>query len=169
MGFAYWGKRDDIEQETIYDGRLAFSVDHKTRQYEMTGSAEMIPHYLGSPGGQVILKDFVRLDTSGATGFELKKQDQFYLLTMRLPDIQQYDITNRYRVFFIDHERLLPMRVILHQETLGKVQNLDYNITSIDINNPALAYDFSTERYPADYTVAKRIPNKRLYELVNQL
>ena len=165
FGFLFWGTRDGVAQETIYDGRTAFNIDHTKKTYSFSTDPVMIPHYLGNPGGQLIMPDLLRLDTAKATGFELKEDDQHYLLTMYLPDITQYDVISRYKVFTIDKKLLLPLQVRSHQETLGKVQDMDYRIQDISINDPSSAYDFSAERFPADYTSEKRNVNKKLISL----
>jgi peroxiredoxin len=38
-----------------------------------------------------------------------------------------------------------------HQETLGRVQDLNYHVTDIWINDEKYAYDFTAQRFGADY------------------
>jgi thiol-disulfide isomerase/thioredoxin len=165
LGFKFWSKKDDGNSESIYDGRTAFDIDHTVKSFSTYTTASMIPHILDSRGAQVIFPDLVLLDTSTATGFELTEDPQYYYLKMRLPDITLYDVVNRYKTVMIDKKLLLPIGVRKHQETLGKVQDLNYRIKDIRINNPEDAYNFSSQRYPDDYKKEAAIVNKKLFAL----
>jgi len=165
FGFSFWGKRDSIERETIYDGHTIFQIDHAKKTYDLSSSPSIIPHYLGSPGGQMIMGDLVRLDTSKATGFRIGQDDQFYYLTILLPDISEYDVIKRSKLVTIDKKTMLPFGVKSHQETLGKIQDLNYQIKDVRINDASTAYDFSKERVPENYSAEKREVNKQLQSL----
>lgn len=54
---------------------------------------------------------------------------------MYYADIKPYDVANRYKTVQIDRTTLLPTSVREHQETLGKVQDLFYQVQSMTINN----------------------------------
>ncbi len=168
LGFAFWAKKDGFDAETIYDGRAAFNIDHSKKSYESTSSAMGINAYLGNPGGQVVMNEIIKLDTANATGFTLKQDTDYYYLTMRLRDIKEYDVTNRSTVYTIDKKLLIPVQVRKHQETLGKVQDLNYRVLRLRVNDPATAYDFSGERFPPDYTRQQRTANTKLLSLKDQ-
>jgi thiol-disulfide isomerase/thioredoxin len=165
LGFKFWSKKDDANCESIYDGRTAFDIDHTAKSFSTYTTAGMIPYILDSRGAQVLFPDLMQLDTSTATGFELTEDPQYYYLKMILPDITLYDVINRYKMVMIDKKLLLPVGVRKHQETLGKVQDLYYRIKDIRINNPADAYDFSSQRYPDDYKKESVFVNKKLFAL----
>lgn len=147
FGCWFWSKRDDVNAETIYDGR-GMQISHETKSYN---PSVYLPGLLGSPGGQMVVADFVKLDTAGNTGFALKQDEQFYYLTKHLPDITAHDVTNRYTIFTIDKKRMLPVSMRSHQETLGKVQDLNYVIRELWINDEAHAFDFSAARFGEGY------------------
>ena len=165
---AYWGKRDDINQETIYDGNTAFTVNHTTQSYRHTSSEEMIPHVLGSPGGQMVFTELMRIDTSNVKSYELEKKADHYLLTMHINDLPQYNVEKRFRQYKIDRMTFLPVEWRSQQETLGAVQSLHSTLSSLRINDPEAAYDFSMQRYPSGYVPEKSTPNTKLYALKNE-
>jgi len=155
FGCWFWGKRDDVGIETIYDGRKSIMLDRNKKEISINTNAAMFPHLPGAPGGQMLLNDLARLDTANNTGFLLRQDEQNYYLTKYLPDIKQYDVSNRYTIYTISKKLMLPLQRKSHQETLGKVQDLNYVIKDIWINDAARAFDFNGELFPADYTLAK--------------
>ncbi|MBC7848747.1 MAG: TlpA family protein disulfide reductase [Chitinophagaceae bacterium] len=165
FGFTFWAKRDGINRETLYDGKAAFEINHDEKTFSANSNPEWIPHILGSPGGQVVLTDFLRLDTSGAKKITAKEDANFYYLMITLPDLVQYDVVNRTKLFYIDKKSMLPMRRISRQHTLDKVQHLDYSIKALTLNDATAAYDFAAQRYPDTYVVEKSEVNKKLYAL----
>ncbi|MFT3701543.1 MAG: TlpA disulfide reductase family protein [Agriterribacter sp.] len=152
FGCWFWGKRDDVDIATIYDGKKSISLDNQKKQYNVNMDASMFPHLLGAAGGQMLLTDLVKLDTSNNTGLSLKQDDQYYYLTKHIPDLEKYDVYNRYAVYTIDKQRMLPIAMRSHQETSGKVQDLNYMIKDIWINDAAHAYDFNGQYFPDGYT-----------------
>jgi thiol-disulfide isomerase/thioredoxin len=166
---AYWGKRDDINQETIYDGNTAFSVNHSQQSYNQTSSEEMIPHLLGSPGGQMIFTELLRIDTSNVKSYDLKTESDHYVLTMHINDLPQYNIEKRFRRYKIDRATYLPVEWRSRQETLGAVQSLHSLVSSLVFNRPDAAYDFSSQRYPPGYLPEKSTPNTKLHALKNEM
>jgi thiol-disulfide isomerase/thioredoxin len=165
LGFQFWSKRDDIDRETIYDGRLGYEVHHTNKTYEITNGRIVVAQLIGSPGGQVLFPNLVKLDTTGAISMETAEDAAFYYLTLHYPDIKEYDVSKRYTTLSIDKQRMLPVRMRSHQETLGKVQDLSYTIKDLAINETALTYDFSTKAFLNDYTQAVRQPSKALLSL----
>lgn len=166
FGFAYWGRKDGIARESIYDGKMVFDIDHDKKAYESSSNVSMIEHSLGNPGGQMVVTDLVKLDTSHAQQIDLQQDDKNYYLVMSLPDIREYDVIKRVKTVTVDKKTLLPMAVRSRQETLGKVQDIYYELSDIKLNNGEAAYDFSSERVPAGYTRKTAAPNKTLKSLV---
>ncbi len=165
LGFGFYAKRDDVNGESIYDGSVAFYIDHAVKQFNRFSSVEMIPAILGYPGGQLIFPDLIKLDTANATGFELKQDADNYYLKILLPDIDKYDVRKRCKLLTIDKKRMLPTGISIRQVTLDKVQNLIYQIKEMRLNEVADVYDFSSQRYPEGYKPEENIPNKKLLEL----
>jgi thiol-disulfide isomerase/thioredoxin len=162
FGFRYWSKRDSVNSETVYDGRSVFYINHDKKTFERQIKPVMIAASMGSPGGQVIMPDLVRLDTNGARKFELTSDADYYYLKLFLADIDEYDVRKRSRVLTIDKKTMLPVASRSHQESLGKVQDLYYRVQEIHINDEKYGYDFSA-LFPDDYTApVAREGNKKL-------
>lgn len=168
-GFRFWGARKGINSETIYDGTSILLINHDNKNYSITADPVMIPHMLGNPGGQVILTDLVRIDTSGATGFDVQQDATYYYLTMSLADIVKYDVTRRTKKFIIDKKLMLPVGTISRQETLGKVQDINYRIEKIETGESAARFDFSANRIPDVYVKDVSEPNKKLFGLKDKV
>jgi thiol-disulfide isomerase/thioredoxin len=157
--------KDGVNRESIYDGKTGFTVDHERKQFDVESDPVMLLHFTDNHGGQVLLQDLVRIDTSGTKRMALREDATFYYLLLSLEDIKQYDVINRTKTLIIDKKLMLPLGMIHRQETLGKIQCLDYRIISIQVNDPSLVYDFSAKRYPDEYTRETRKLNKQLFAL----
>ena len=168
LGFAFWARKDGINRETIYDGKTVFEIDHEQKEYESSSDRFKIEHSLGSPGGQMVVTDFARLDTAHVVGFTLTQDTKNYYLQLRLPDISEYNVEKRTKTVTIDKQLLLPVGIRSRQETLGKVQDINYILKDIKINDPSTSYDFSTERVPSAYARKQYEPNKALLSLVGK-
>jgi thiol-disulfide isomerase/thioredoxin len=166
FGFRFWSKRDDINSESVYDGQKSYYIDHDKKTFSSNSNRRMIEASLGSPGGQVIFPDIIRLDvSSSANDVELTEDKELYYLKVPLPDIDQYDVRKRSKTILIDKKTMLPVGIRRHQETLGKVQDLYFRITEIRVNDPAYSYDFAMQRYPEDYKPQQGYVNKKLAAL----
>lgn len=147
FGCWFWAKRDDVNNEAVYDG-TGMNINRENKTYN---PSVYLPGFLGSAGGQMVVPEFAKLDTAGNKGFALAHDENYFYLTQYLPDIKEYDVTNRYTIFTIDKKRMLLMGKRCHQETLGKIQDLDYRIKELWINDDAHAFDFSAIRFADDY------------------
>jgi thiol-disulfide isomerase/thioredoxin len=170
FGFAYWGRKDGINRESLYDGKMVFEIDHDKKSYGSSSNTSMIEHSLGNPGGQMVMTEFAKLDTAHVQQFDLKQDEKNYYLIMSLPDIKEYDVLNRIKTVTVDKRSFLPVAVRSRQETLGKVQDIYYEILDMKLNDAAVAYNFASERVPAGYARQQSVPNKKLGSLAgNQL
>ena len=151
FGFAFRGKRDDLNSYTVYDGKMGFDVDDTRRSYT-TSVGQSIPHMLGLPGGQVIFEDIVRLDTSGASGFEVSEDQKHFYLTVFYPNIEEHDVDHRYKFLTIDKKLMIPVGMRRYQQTLGKVQHLNYQASEIQLDGQAVSYDYSSPSFLENYT-----------------
>ncbi len=165
FGFRFWAIRNGINSESIYDGLASFYINHEKKTFSIDTKPELVEAIVGKPGGQLILPDLVRIDTSKATGLELTEDENNYYLRILLPDIDLYDVRKRSKTLIIDKKMMLPVGSRHHQETLGKVQDLYYRIKVIKVNEQSLAYDFSMQRYPVNYKPEDQYENKKLLSL----
>lgn len=165
FGFLFWSKRDDLERETIYDGRIAFSLDNAKKTYDITTKHTALPNVLGTPGGQVVFENLAKLDTSGVTKLEASEDKDHFYLTMYYPDIKEHDVTSIITKLTIDKKMMLPVRMRKHQETLGKIQDLYYQIKEVRLNDASRKYNFLDKPFLNDYSQNIRQPDKSLMNL----
>lgn len=165
FGFHFFAVPEAGKAASIYDGHYSFFIDHEKKEFTKYSHPELLDAITGFPGGQLVWKDLVRLDTSTATRFTVREDAQFYYLNIQLPDITRYDVTKRSKELTISKTNFLPVAMRQHQETLGKVQDLYYQNARMQLNEAGIAYDFSEERYPAGYQEAEKAPNKKLLAL----
>lgn len=161
FGFRFYAEQNDGNDVSLYDGQYSFHIDHRNKEFEKQSNRALLDAITGYPGGQLIWQDQVRVDTSTSTGFSLRSDDAFYYLRILLPDITRYQVSNRYKELTISKKTLLPVALRQHQETLGKVQDLNYKSSRMQVNEEGIAYDFSKERYPAGYKEAEQVQNKK--------
>lgn len=165
FGFKFYAVPDKVNGESIYDGYTSFYIDHGKKEYTRYTSPELLDAITGFHGGQLIYKDLVRIDTATATGLSLRSDNENYYLTILLPDITRYDVIKRSKVLTISKNSFLPVAMRQHQETLGKVQDLYWKISSLEINKPGTEYDFSRQRYPENYRLAEDYSDKKQLSL----
>jgi thiol-disulfide isomerase/thioredoxin len=161
FGFRFYAVPEEKQAASIYDGHSSFFIDHQKKEFEKFSDPEMLDAITGKAGGQLIWKDMIRIDTSTATGFQMREDDQFYYLRILLPDITRYDVIKRSKELTISKKNFLPIAIRQHQETLGKVQDLYFINSEIQINEEGIAYDFSKERYPSGFKEEEKVTNKK--------
>lgn len=156
FGCSFWAKQDGVNEETIYDDKAGFVINHNRKDYKITSKKESLTHFLYSnAGGQIVFTDLIKLDTANNTGFTVSQDPKYYYLTKLIPDLKEYDVFNRYTVFTIDKKLMLPVSMRSHQVSLGKVQDLNYEVKEIWVDDQSNAYDFTAQRFPAGYELEK--------------
>ncbi len=149
FGFLFWAQRDGFDQQTVYDGRVAYVADTSKRTYRMISNPSPDIFY-STTGGQMIVGDLIRLDTGGTTGITVSESHDNYYLTIRYPDLEEHDVFKRYKLLTIDKKTMLPVSVKQHQETLGKVQDLSFQIQELKTSRER-QYDFSEPPFLGNY------------------
>ncbi len=149
FGFKFWSKKDNDVKAKLYDGHLGYEINPDTKTYvlETKPSGE----FLVNGGGQIILRDLVKLDTAKSIDLKLSEDTGSYYLTMTYDDIKAYFVIKRHKIVTISKKTMLPTAMRLHQETLGKVQDLYYQIKDIAINDIFFTYNFSSPDFLKDY------------------
>ena len=168
FGFQFWAKRDDLNNEVLYDGRMTYDLDTEKKTYRTITHREDFYHVLGSPGGQMVFKDLLRLDTSKAKSFEVKETADKYFLLMRYADNTEYNITNRWKLLTIDKKTMLPVEMTDHLEALEKPQTTHYIINDIKINEANINFDPADKNFLQAYQQEVPKPNKILQSLVGK-
>ena len=145
LGFKFWAKKDAESEERLYDGYVAYTLNPQTETYTSTTSKSGIVNvsYSGG-GGHLIFRDLVHLDTTNVAEFKLKEDHKYYYLTLRYADYVAENVSNRFKLFSIDKNTMLPVAMKNHQESYGKIQDLYYKVSALDINRAQSAYDFKS-------------------------
>lgn len=149
FGFMFWSQRSGFTQQTVYDGRLAYLADTASKTYRMIANPSDNLLY-GTTGGQMIVKDLVTLDTTRAESFTASEDKDYYYLIMKYPDLTEHEVIKRYKYVAIDKKAMLPVSLRQHQETLGKVQDLNFQIADLKINQKQV-YSFSEPSFLRSY------------------
>ncbi|MBE7171717.1 MAG: redoxin domain-containing protein [Williamsia sp.] len=165
FGFLFLGRKDGYRGESVYDGHTAYDTDDEQRTYRLITRSSDIPHVLGSPGGQIILTDLISLDTAKAISMKAWGEGQNIYILFNYPDLKAYDVTKRSKTVTIDKKTMLPTAMRSHQETLGKVQDLYYRITDIQVNSPSFEYDFSAPAFLKSYSQQNIQPDRSVLAL----
>ncbi|WP_291039532.1 TlpA disulfide reductase family protein [Dyadobacter sp. 50-39] len=140
IGIRFWAQRNGFNQQTIVDDRMGYIVDTLLNTYKtVLNPTDNI--FYSTTGGQMIVADLVKLDTTGATNIMASQDGQHYYLTLTYPDLTEHDVTKRYKQLTIDKNRMLPVFVRKHQQTLGKVQDLQFQISNLSTSQES-QYDF---------------------------
>lgn len=168
LGFYFWGKRDDMNSESLYDGGTAYTIDHTKKSYDAITKPENMYYVLGSPGGQMVFKDLAHLDTTKAQRFEIRQDPQQYILTLNYADNKQYDIKNRFKIVYIDKQSLLPVEEKDHLVVLDKVQDHHFKIRNLKIDQQPAAYLFDNKNFLNSYVQEIRVPNQALQSLIGK-
>ncbi len=149
ISFLFRAQRDGFDQHTVYDGRVAYVADTSKRTYRMILNPS--PNlFFSTTGGQMIVEDVIRLDTTGATSITASENPDSYSLTFNYPDLTEHDVFKRYKLVRIDKKTMLPIQVRRHQETLGKVQDLSFQLSELKTSQEP-QYDFSDLPFLRNY------------------
>ncbi len=149
IGFLFRAQRDGFDQQTVYDARVAYVADTSKRTYRMISNPSR-NLFFSTTGGQMIVEDVIRLDTTGATSITASENPDSYSLTFNYPDLKEHDVVKRSKLITIDKKTMLPVQVRYHQETLGKVQDLSFQILELKTSQEP-QYDFSDLPFLRDY------------------
>lgn len=144
-------KRLDVQHELFQTAGTLLFVDHSGRQYSVKQKLSFPDSIQYQPAGQVFVEDLFHLDTSNAIAYELKDSSNYKVIIIRRSDIDEYDVRQRYKEIVVDPKINLPVKVRLHQETAGKVQDLNYTLSDIKVNDAETLAIIRNSSVPAGY------------------
>ncbi len=168
FGFLFWGKRDGIENEVFYDGKMTYDLNTEKKTFRNIRQRENFYHVLGAPGGQMIFPDLVRLDTSKATGFELSESNDSYLLRLTYPDNDEHNLNNKFKEIVIDKKTMLPIAMRDHLVVLGKKQSRNFLIKDLKLNETSFAFNPEEKGFLEAYQQEVPEANKALLALIGK-
>jgi len=151
FGFKFWAKKADDPTEKMYDGHVGYALDSSSKTYEIATSPSGFRNLLNGGGGHMVVPDLLNLKTEGMNDVSLTEDKMTYLLMFKYPDLAQYNITNKFKAIRIDKKTMLPLTVREHQESLGRIQDLYYEISSASIDAKDTIYNFSEPAFLKTY------------------
>lgn len=151
FGFKFWAKKADDPIEKMYDGYVGYALDTASKTYEISTSHSGLHNLLNGGGGHMVVPDLLNLKTEGMSSVSLTEDKMAYHLTFKYPDVTQYNITNKFKAISIDKKTMLPLTVREHQESLGRIQDLYYEISNPIINVNNTNYNFSEPAFFKTY------------------
>lgn len=128
-GFSFYGKRGDVEKEYLYDNGTGFEISSKDKKYEIEHPYSII----GSPGGQMTVKNIFKLDSIYESG-ELIKEDDKYILKYTYKPDTVYNVTDQTKVIELRKKDFFPTKITSRSKALGKDNMYQYNLSNIKIN-----------------------------------
>ncbi|MDB5230002.1 MAG: alkyl hydroperoxide reductase/thiol specific antioxidant/Mal allergen [Chitinophagaceae bacterium] len=167
LGYYFKGKRDDHKGWSLYSNGIAFDINDSSKTY-VTNSRPN-DHILGSPGGQMMFTDLFKLDTSKAISFKMDEEPGYYKLRMDYADNDKYQVKERYKIFWIDKQLMLPVKLYDHLVVLNNKQARTVSLANLRVNNQVnQPYDFNDRSFLSSYQPAPP-PGKPAYlSLINE-
>lgn len=142
LGFLFWAKEEGVKSALVYNGNMTYYTDDDRMEYSISTDKSDMEQVLFRLGGRLIAPDVLRLDISSSSGLSLAQDKKHYYLTVSYPDIVEYQVINRSKKVTVDKENMIPVKINQHQETLGKVQDLTWEIRDIQLNDSGFKEDF---------------------------
>ena len=129
FGFSFYGKRNDLDKANLYENGKAFEIkDHEN-------SFKSIYHkgVLGSTGGQMVVENIFRLDTT-YKNVELIEKKNNYVLKYTFNSDTVYEITDKEKIIELRKEDFFPVKITLRSKSLGNKSICQYDLKNIKIN-----------------------------------
>jgi thiol-disulfide isomerase/thioredoxin len=168
FGFAFYGVRDDIPKEYIYQDGIFFEISITDSTY-CTEDGQ--PGILGMPGGQMISRNLFQLD-SVYSSVTLSEDLSDYILTYRFEDDTTYLVENRMKVIRLVKGTYFPWRFTQTYTRLGNRFFSQMTLKDIKVNgevrNSIDDYLSNIRNFTACQPV-QSAPNKILNTILPQL
>lgn len=131
FGFSFFGLRNEINKSSIYNNGIGFQISNKKKKFKQEKGSI---HFLGSPGGQMIYKDFFKLDTIYENAKLIETEDS-YVISYTFKDDLKNKITDKQKVLELDKITFLPKKVtISSQPDFGDKQSSIFIFNNLKIN-----------------------------------
>ena len=131
FGFSFYGIRNDINKSSIYKDGIGFQISNKKNNFKQEKGGL---HFLGSPGGQMIYKDFFKLD-SNYTNVEISETENSFIINYEFEDDIKNKITQKTKKIELNKKTYLPEKVTTSlKPSLGNTQTTVYVFDNLKIN-----------------------------------
>ncbi len=131
FGFSFYGKRDDIPKEYIYDSGNQFIISKADKTVEIeTGQYG----FLGRPGGQMVHQNIFKLDST-YKNVTLTESDNSYLLTYEFENDTVYNVSDRVKTVELNKTNFFPIQIKQTSNQLGHKSVSQTNFSDVKIND----------------------------------
>lgn len=161
FGFSFYGIRDDVPKEYIYQDGIFFEISNIDSTYR-TESGH--PGIIGKPGGQMIPQNLFQLD-SVYSSVSLSENHSNYILRYVYENDTTYLVKNREKVVEITKDSFFPWRITQTSTVMGNRTFSQTILSDIRINEEVqksiAEYLANITNYTA-YQPKQLAPNKLL-------
>lgn len=176
FGISFYGKRDDIDKEYIYDTGNGFTISKPTKSYEVESESY---GFLGSPGGQMVYKNVFKLD-SIYKKVSVSETDNSYLISFEFENDTVYNVSDRTKVYELNKSNFFPIEIKQSSKFLGNKSFSIANFSNVKINKNVthsirdLKQDFQNytiiqpEKSKPNKLLAKKLPLLELPDLFDK-
>ncbi|WP_461599263.1 TlpA family protein disulfide reductase [Winogradskyella sp.] len=161
FGFSFYGKRDDIDKEYIYDAGNGFEISKTDKTYEVEPG-----HFgfIGSPGGQMVHPNIFRLD-SIYKDVSVSETENSYLLSFEFENDTVYNVSDRTKIYELNKTNFFPVQIKQTSSQLGNKSVSIAKFSDVKINENVTNSIKDLKQDFQDYSIIqpeKREPNKLL-------
>ena len=131
FGFSFYGKRDDIPKEYIYDSGKGFEISKRDSTYKLREG-----HYgfLGTPGGQMIPQNIFKLD-SIYKKVTLSEKINSYMLTYEFENDTVYNVSDIIKTVELSKENFFPIKIKRTSNFLGNRSAHQVKLSEVKVNS----------------------------------
>ncbi len=161
FGFSFYGKRDDVPEEYIYDKGIGFEISNSTKTYK-TDKGNY--GFIGSPGGQMIPQNIFHLD-SVYKSRTLIENEKSFILKYEFEDDTVYSATEIIKSVELTKDNFFPVKVTRTSKVLGNRSFSQTILSNVKINQHVQNSIKDYKNEFKDYDIIqpeKRQPNRLL-------
>lgn len=131
FGFSFYGIRKDINKSSIYKDGIGFQISNEKNNFRQEKGGL---HFLGSPGGQMVYKNFFKLETDYKS-VQISETENSFILEYKFKDDLKNKITDKTKRLELDKNTFLPKKVTTSlQLDFGSKQSTVFIFNNLKIN-----------------------------------
>lgn len=130
FGFSFYGNRDDVPEEYIYDKGIGFEISNSTKTYKTYKGNHA---FIGSPGGQMICQSIFHLD-SVYKSITLIENEKSFILKYEFEDDTVYSVTEIIKSVELTKDSFFPVKVTRTSKVLGNRSFSQTILSNVKIN-----------------------------------
>ena len=130
FGMSFYAVPNSTSKEYLHDKNRAFEISNENNSYKVVKSYY---GFLGSPGGQLIPENLIRLDTVYKS-VSLIETKNSYKLNYQYENDTIYNISNIRKEIFIDKQTFIPSKIVKTSEMSGEKRSQYFIIENVKVN-----------------------------------